>query len=97
MWDPVAVLQGLNRHVPCFGHTHSLCKYPGQGSNGCHSSDPSHCSDSAKSLTHCTTRELQQVLFFKSRDREVTGVLRGSSPIRLEKGRSGKGSGGGGL
>ena len=37
-----------------------LCpqKFPGQGSNLCHSSDPSQCSDNARSLTHWATREL---------------------------------------
>ena len=34
----------------------------GQGSTLCHSSDPSHFSDNARSLTHCTARELQWVL-----------------------------------
>ena len=40
-----------------FGHTHSICKLPGQDSNPYHSSDPSHCSKNARSLTHCPTRE----------------------------------------
>ena len=39
-----------------FGHTHSMWKFSGQGWNPCHSSDPSHCSDNTRSLTHCATR-----------------------------------------
>ena len=33
------------------GHAHSMRKFPGQGSNPCHSSDPSHSNDNAGSLT----------------------------------------------
>ena len=39
------------------GCTHGI-KFPGQRSNLCHSSNPSHSSDNARSLTHYTTREL---------------------------------------
>jgi len=35
-----------------------MWKFPGQGSNLHHSSNLSHCSGSARSLTCCTTREL---------------------------------------
>ena len=38
-----------------------MCKFLSQVSNPCHSSNPSHCSDSAGSLTYCTTRELQSI------------------------------------
>ena len=34
-----------------FGCTHSMQKFPGQGSNQCHSSDLSHGSDHSRSLT----------------------------------------------
>ena len=55
--------------LPSFLHCiHSMWKFPGQGSNLCHSSNPSHCRDSARSLTHCTTREFQQSLFFRERN-----------------------------
>ena len=40
------------------GHNHSMWKFPSQGSNPCQSSDPSHFSDKARSLTNCATREL---------------------------------------
>ena len=42
-----------------FGHTCSMMKFPGQcqGLNLCHSSDPSHSGDSARSLTHWAIRE----------------------------------------
>ena len=42
----------------------SMCKFPGEGSNPCHSNDRSCCSDNAGSLTHCATRELQMESFF---------------------------------
>ena len=34
------------------GHTHCMRKFPGQGSNPHHSSNPSHRSDNTGSLTH---------------------------------------------
>ena len=45
-----------------FGCTHDMWKFLGQGSNPCHSNDPSHCSDKAKSLTQCATREVIFIL-----------------------------------
>ena len=47
-----------------FGCTHGMWKFPGQGSNPCHSIDLSQCSDNTRSSTHCTTRELHN-LFLK--------------------------------
>ena len=47
---------------PFSGYTCHIWKFPDQGSNPPHSSDTSHCSDSAGSLIHCTTRELQIIL-----------------------------------
>ena len=41
-----------------FGWTCSKQKFPGQGSNPQHSSNPSHCSDNTWSLTHRVSREL---------------------------------------
>ena len=35
-----------------------MWKFPGQGSNSCHSSDPSHYSDNARSLTHYASGKL---------------------------------------
>lgn len=35
-----------------------MWRFPSQGSNACHSSDLSRCSDNVRSLTHWTTREL---------------------------------------
>ena len=48
----------------CFGWACGMQKFLGQGSNQHHSSDPGHCSDNAKSLTCCATKELQ--LYFQS-------------------------------
>lgn len=42
-----------------FGHTHSMWKFLDQGSNPSHSSDPSCCSDNARS----STPELLEVFF----------------------------------
>ena len=36
----------------------ALQKFPGQGSNPCHSSNLGHSSDNARSLTYCATGEL---------------------------------------
>ena len=42
-----------------FGRTLGMWKFLRQGSNPCHSSDPSRCSDNAGSLNGCATRKLQ--------------------------------------
>ena len=41
------------------GCAHGMWKFPDQGLNPCLSSNRSCCRDNARSLTHCTTRELQ--------------------------------------
>ena len=41
-----------------FGHTHSMRKFPGQGSNPSHRSNPSHSSDNTRSFNREATREL---------------------------------------
>ena len=41
-----------------------MWKFPGQGSNPHHSSNQSHSSDTARSLTRCATEELPLMLFF---------------------------------
>ena len=48
-----------------FGHTLSMWKLPGQGSNPCQSPDPSCGSDVRGFLTHCSARELLAVRYFK--------------------------------
>ena len=42
-------------------------KFLGQGLNLCYSSDLSHSSDNAGSITHCTTRELLIFLLIKNK------------------------------
>ena len=57
-----------------FGHTHSIWKFPGQGSKLCHSS----CSDNLRYLTHCATMGLQQIVMlinFVSIKKTTTGSL----------------------
>ena len=49
--------------VYSFGWTHGMRKFLGQGPNPCHSSDLSHISHNAGSLTHCTMRELPAIPF----------------------------------
>ena len=51
-----------------FGCTCSMQKLPGQGSKPCQSSNPSHSSDNARSLTHCTTKELLKSPDFRVRE-----------------------------
>ena len=45
-----------------FGCTSGMQKFPGQGSNPRHSSDPSHRSDNTRYLTHWATWELPSYL-----------------------------------
>ena len=47
----------LSSSIIIFGCTCGLWKFLGQKSNPCHGSDPSYCSDNARSLTTCATRE----------------------------------------
>ena len=47
----------------CRGHTHGIHKFLGQGLNLCHSSNPSHSSDNAGSLTSRPTRNSQNFHF----------------------------------
>ena len=49
-----------------FGHAWGRWKFPDQGWNPCHSSNPTHCSDNAGSLTCWATRELQQLIFYRN-------------------------------
>ena len=42
----------LRMGIVYFGCTHSIQKFPGEGTNLCHNSDTNHSSDNAKSLTH---------------------------------------------
>ena len=44
-----------------------MWKFPGQGLNPHHSSNPSHGSGNAGSLTHCTTRELLKIVLIHSK------------------------------
>ena len=46
-----------------FGHACDMQKFQGQGVNPCHSADPSHSSDNARSLFCWATRELPGPLF----------------------------------
>ena len=48
-----------------FGPAHNMWNFPGQGLNLHHSNNPSHCSDSSRSLTHCTTGELPKPAVLK--------------------------------
>ena len=49
-----------------YAYACGMWKFPGQGSNLCHSSSLGCSSDHAGSLTHCTTRELLMVTFWNS-------------------------------
>ena len=47
-----------------------MWKILGQESKPRHSSNPSHYSDNARSLTCCATRELHEHLFWKGREKQ---------------------------
>ena len=78
-----------------FGPACNMWKFLGQGSNACHSSDPSHCRDNTRSLTCWATRELPEVntleLFLylpniqKSSSRNQSLLVKLSSQSDLEK------------
>lgn len=58
-----------------FGSTHAMQKFPGQGSNLCQSSDPSCCSDSARSLTCCATENSRLLISTKKKEKKPAGIL----------------------
>ena len=45
-------------------HTLSLLKFPGQGLNLCHSSNPSSCNHNTESLAHCATGKLPSLILY---------------------------------
>ena len=49
--------------IQFFGHTHSIWKFPDQGLNPHHISDPSPSSGNAGSLIRRAARELRHVIF----------------------------------
>ena len=53
-----------------FGRAHSMQKFPGQGLNLHCSSNQSHSSDNARSLTHLATRELPEPWFFNAQKKD---------------------------
>ena len=61
------ILRGFFNVLLGGGHICSREKFLGQRSNLCHSSDPSHCSDNAESLTCCVTREFQYFVLIQAR------------------------------
>ena len=56
-FDTMCTVKTL-RLLVCFSQARGIWKFTGQGSNLRHSSDLSRCSDDARSLTRCATREL---------------------------------------
>lgn len=73
-----------------FCHTHSMWKFPGQGSNPCHSSDLNHISDNAESLTHWATRELPRKFVKRKEDiismkRLASSLAWNTSPLGVHK------------
>ena len=52
----------------CFCHTHGMRKFPGQDSNPKRGSNLSPCSDDARSLTLCASREALMLVLKLTRD-----------------------------
>ena len=76
--------------ILCFlgfgGLASSMQKFPGQGSNLRHSSDPSHCSDNARSFTCSATRELLSVFRVDSHHLSCLRLQQGSETELLTGG-----------
>lgn len=66
--------------VFCFGHTRSMQRFPGQGSNLCHSSYQSHSSDITRPLVHWAIRKLQETKDF---DFTITKAVRNGEDSHL--------------
>ena len=54
-FNSIIILEGTGFLFCFFDHAHGIWKFLGQGSNPCHSSGLSQCSDNAGFLTHCAT------------------------------------------
>lgn len=54
----------IRHRLSFFFCTCIMWKFPGQGWDPCHSSEPSHWSDNARSLIYCATRELPETQLF---------------------------------
>ena len=65
------------------GHGQGMWKFLSQGSNPCHSCNPSHSSDNGGSLTHCTTKELLVIYFIVTSKRILHGRLKFCYPLLL--------------
>ena len=76
LWDmPLGFYKHTHTHtIFFFGHARNIWKFPSQESNPRHSSNQSHSSDNAKSLTCRATRELVE-LYFKIHLYRLTGYL----------------------
>lgn len=57
------------------GHARGMRTFPGQGSNPCHSGDPSHCTHNARSLTGGTTEE-PSTLGFNQREQDKKMLIK---------------------
>ena len=69
-----------------FGCSHGIWMLSDQGLNPCHSSDPSHCSDNARSSTHCATKKLLQratLIYNPWGKKDTLGVLWWLSGLRI--------------
>jgi len=66
-----------------FGHTAGIHKFPDQGWNWRHSSNPSHSSDNGRSINHRATSELQESFIFDTGD--ITRCLNSDSNDQREK------------
>ena len=65
-WEPLTFQVLCLRFAVSLVQAHGMWKFPGQGSNPCHSSHPSHCRDNAGSLTHWATGELHRHKIFNN-------------------------------
>lgn len=64
---------------------HSMCRFPGQGSNLHHSRDLSYCSNNAEFLTHCTTMQVPHLIFMLWFPGKISRVLIPSNLLFLNK------------
>lgn len=63
---------GAKKTIIFITHAWGIMKFPGRGSNPCYSSDLSHCSTNARSLTYYTEGELLEWQFFNNKKKTET-------------------------
>ena len=74
----------FSKKIFLYGHTCAMWNFLGQGSNLYHSSNPTHSSDNARSLTCCAPREFHYPHFANEKTERVNSFAKATQPGVVE-------------